>query len=422
MTNTGASSRSPYSMKPVLPLFALASIGLAAAEDLKLPEILAMPDGKQAASVEDWEKTVRPKTLDLFEEHVYGRSPAAPRKVELASFSTQSPPEGAPYILVSGCDFKFKGPKGELRIRGLLAQPMGKNPEPTTDLTTEEIEGVGKVSGFSTPDKPVPVFILLNNRSPELADLSKPNEFWPAAEIVKRGFATAIIHVSEIDPDKNEGFKDGVHAIFDEAPRQADSWGTIAAWAWGASRFIDGLDSLGWIDKERIAVVGHSRGGKAALWCGATDPRVALTISNDSGCTGAALSRRIHGETVADINKNFPHWFCENYKRYDGKEQELPVDQHQLIGLLAPRLAYVASASEDEWADPQGEFLSCVHAAPVYQLYGKQGLESDKMPEVGGHQHGGSIGYHIRPGKHNLTLVDWKQYMDFADRHWKRGE
>ena len=401
-------------MKPFHPLLALASISMAHAQDLKLPDILAMPDGKQAASVEDWEKIVRPKTLDLFKEHVYGRSPEPPAKAELATFSSLPSPANAPMLLAIKCDFKFKGPKGTWRLKGVLAQQASNGPA--------EIEGIGTIPASGTPEKPVPLFILINNRAPDLADLDKPNEFWPAAEIVKRGFATAIIHVSEIDPDKNEGFLDGVHAIFDEAPRQADSWGTIAAWAWGAGRFIDGLDSAGWIDKERIAVVGHSRGGKAALWCGATDPRVALTISNDSGCTGAALSRRIHGETVADINKGFPHWFCENYKRYDGKEQELPVDQHQLIGLLAPRLAYVASASEDEWADPQGEFLSCVHAAPAYRLYGKQGLESDKMPAVGGHLHGGSIGYHLRGGKHNLTLEDWKQYMDFADRHWKRGE
>jgi hypothetical protein len=253
-----------------------------------------------------------------------------------------------------------------------------------------------------------------------MADLDQPNEFWPAAEIAKRGHATAILHIAELNPDKDDGFKDGVHGLFDREPRKPDSWATIAAWAWGASRVIDGLTVREGIDAKRIAVVGHSRGGKAALWCGAQDERVALTISNESGCTGAALSRRIHGETIADINKGFPHWFCENYKRFNGREQELPVDQHQLIGLLAPRLAYVASAAEDDWADPLGEFLSCVHAGPVYKLHGMDGMESGTMPQSGGHLHTGRIGYHIRPGKHNLTLVDWQRFMDFAERHgWR---
>ena len=389
-------------MKPLRPLLALASIGLIHAADLKLPDILAMEDGKRASSVEEWEKSVKPRILELFKEHVYGRSPSAPKQVEPATFSEESSPSGD--LRAIRCDFKFQGSQGIWHLKGLLTRPEVKD-------EAADLEKGG----------PVPLFILINNRSPELSDLTKPNGFWPAAEIAKRGFATAIIHISEIDPDKNEGFKDGVHAIFDEAPRQDDSWGTIAAWAWGASRFIDGLESADWIDKKRIAVVGHSRGGKAALWCGANDPRVALTVSNNSGCTGAALTKRIHGETVADINKTFPHWFCENYKRYDNKEQDLPVDQHQLIGLLAPRLAYVASATEDDWADPEGEFLSCVHAAPAYQLYGKRALESDMMPQAGNRLHGGQIGYHLRVGKHDLTMEDWRQFMDFADSHWNRN-
>ncbi|WP_052574025.1 alpha/beta hydrolase [Haloferula sp. BvORR071] len=365
-----------------------------AEDDLKLPDPLADAQGKPITTAEAWEKEVRPRTLELFREHVYGRSPAAPKWDKAASTFTPLELPADSGMSATDCVLKFPTPKGQLEVKLRLVEPK-------------------------PADKPVPLFILINNRAPDLADLDKPNEFWPAAKIAKRGYATAIVHVAQFDPDKNEGFKDGVHALYDTQPRKPDSWATIAAWSWGASRVIDALSTRPGIDPKKIAVIGHSRGGKAALWCGAQDERVALTISNDSGCTGAALSRRIHGETVADINKGFSHWFCENYHRYYNKEQELPVDQHQLIALLAPRLAYVASAKEDDWADPLGEFLCCVHAGPVYRLLGVTGLESDKMPEAGGHLHGGRIGYHIRPGTHNLTLVDWKEYLDFADRHWK---
>ncbi len=182
------------------------------------------------------------------------------------------------------------------------------------------------------------------------------------------------------------------------------------------------------IDEKHIGVLGHSRAGKTALWCGAQDERFALTISNNSGNTGAALSRnktlrqqkgKNRGERVKDINKGFPHWCCTNYKKFNDNEDELPVDQHELIALMAPRLVYVASATEDTWADPEGEFLSCVHAGPVYQLFGLGGVGAMKMPKPQQPLHTGHIGYHIRIGKHDLVEYDWNCYMDFADKHWK---
>ena len=195
----------------------------------------------------------------------------------------------------------------------------------------------------------------------------------------------------------------------------------VGAWAWGAMRIMDYFERDPDIDATKAGVVGHSRGGKASLWTGAQDNRWAITVSNDSGCGGAAISRRRFGETVKRINTNFPYWFTDNFNTYNDKEDALPLDQHMLISSIAPRAVYVASAVEDDWADPKGEFLSLKIGTRVYRdIYNIPVNLPAQLPGVNQPTHMPYVGHHIREGKHNLTSYDWTQFMDFADKLYAR--
>jgi hypothetical protein len=241
---------------------------------------------------------------------------------------------------------------------------------------------------------------------------------WPVKELLSNGIGVVTACYSDFEEDRPEGWKTGIRTTLrDLLKTEPDEWGAIGAWAWGLSRIMDYLEKDKDVDVKKVAVIGLSRLGKTALWAGASDTRFGIVISNESGEGGAALARRWYGETVKKINTSFPWWFVSKYKAYNDAVTALPVDQHELLALIAPRPLYVASADDDQWSDPRGEFLSAVQAAPVYALFGKQGLGTGEMPAVNrpiGHQ----IAYHIRTGNHDITLYDWQQYIRFVKGRW----
>ena len=260
--------------------------------------------------------------------------------------------------------------------------------------------------------KPCPVLLHINFRD------DVPDKYMPTEEICDHGFAIVSFCYKDVTDD-NDDFTDGIAGtIFPTGIRHGASAGKIMLWAWAAMRVMDYIQEQPWADQKRVAVAGHSRLGKTALVAGALDERFAFTFSNDSGCCGAAISRGKAGESVSAICTKFPFWFCENFRAYIDHEDALPLDQHFLLAMIAPRFLYVASAQDDAWADPSSEFLGCAAVSPVYQMLGKKGFVApDRLPEPGDVFHDGEIGYHLRTGTHYFSRYDWLRFMEFMDKH-----
>lgn len=239
--------------------------------------------------------------------------------------------------------------------------------------------------------------------------------YCPIKEIINRNYAIILLSCKTIVDDKKWALTSGIFKTMN-SERTSNSWGNISAWAWGCSKVLDYLYNRSEFDTDRVAVIGHSRGGKTALLAGALDKRFYLIISNNSGNSGAALSRNNQGETVENITKHYFYWFCENYKKYANNEEELPFDQHMFIGMQAPRYCYIASATDDEWADPEGELKSAKLASHFYEIYGLKGLIVPDNIELNTSYNEGCIAYHRRIGKHDLTLLDWNFYMNYFDK------
>jgi hypothetical protein len=387
-----------------------------------LPDPLVRADGRPVRSADEWRRERRPELLALFEREVYGKVPPAPAGMWHEVRSADAHALGG-IATRKEVRVHFDRGQDEPYMDLLLWVPNARRAPAPAFLSlsygnhTITTDTAVSVSAHFLRDHPIPDSAHGQVRRGEWADR------WPIATIVGRGYALATVYVGDLDPDAPDAIAHGIRPHYFAAgqtePRD-DEWGALASWGWGLSRALDYLEHDADVDARRVALMGHSRTGKAALWAAARDERFAMVISNESGTGGAKLSRRHFGETVAEINRGFPFWFAHNFRKYDGREGELPVDQHELLALIAPRPVYVAVAADDLWGDPRGSFLAAKAAEPVFALLGAPSALPDAMPPANHPTLDGTIGFHLRPGTHDVTDYDWQQFLAFADRHLRR--
>jgi hypothetical protein len=359
-----------------------------------LPDPLVLSDGRKVTSPEIWMTRRRPEILKFYQTEIYGRVPA-----------------NAPKVTWEVTETDPKARDGAAVMRRVVGR-MGEKPDgPKMTLT---------IYTPARAEKPVPVLLSISfGFGP---GQPRPGAFDPVAEVLNRGWAYATINYGDIQPDRADRWTEGVIGLtLKEGQKQPapDEWGTISAWAWGISRCIDFLETERAIDPKRVAITGASRLGKTVLWAGAQDERVAAVFSVVPGEMGASLIRRDWGETLDDMAQNFPWQFAGNFRKWVGKWNDLPVDQHMLIALCAPRPVYVNGGLTDQWSDPKGEFLALVAAGPVYRLLGAKDLGVTEVPPLDKPVTTGSLAFHYHSSGHTAVPADWKAFLDFAERHYK---
>jgi hypothetical protein len=390
-----------------------------------LPSLLTTRDGTPVRTAAQWQARRRPEILGLYQDHVHGHTPKALPK-ELS------------FKLVEEDAHALGGSAHRKQIEvGFSRRPDA----PVLHLL------------LYTPAaarRPVPVFLCLHfngnwaviddpgvrlyqtwdrktrQRVTPAADVRRgSSKEWDIPLVLARGYGVAVIHYGDIEPDfeGGAGMPLGVRALFTkpgQSQRAPDDWGAIGAWAWGMSRGLDYLLKDREVDGQRVIAVGQSRLGKTVLWAGAQDQRFAMVIASCSGEGGAALSRRDFGENLDNMTSRFLYQFSENFRRYHGHWNDLPVDAHMLVALMAPRPLLLNTGSEDQWADPRGEFLAAQAASVVWALYGKKGLADGKQPPLDTPVLN-DLAFHEHTGRHAILASDWKVFLDFADARLPRG-
>ena len=388
-----------------------------------LPDPLIGADGSRVTDRTKWMSSRRGEILEAFRDLMYGHTPELQTEMHAELVETREDAIGG------------------LATRSVIRLQFFADPQaPTIDLMLYTPNGVdkpvpiflglsfcGNASVEADPSipltegwmRPLPTSAVVNNRATEALRGINASR-WPIALAIKQGFGVATFYYGDVEPDHIDGWQDGIRGyalkLAGRTTRSPDEWGALGAWAWGLSRAMDYLETNTTVDANRVTVFGHSRLGKAALWAGAQDDRFSLVISNNSGEGGASLARRNFGENIAFSIAHASWRYCDRFRDYIDRERELPFDQHMLLALIAPRPIYVCSATEDLLADPRGEFLSAVHVEPVFQLFGRRGLATAQWPAPE-KPIGDRVGYHLRTGKHDITDYDWRQFLEFANRH-----
>jgi hypothetical protein len=374
-----------------------------------LPDPLVLQNGKPVRDAETWFKLRRPELLQLYESEIYGRVPA---RAPEATFKVVEADANA---------------LGGLAVRKLVeihfsGQPEGSNVHLHVYLPAKAAGPVPLLLHLVFFGNP-PVSGPASNAAPS-GPGGRPafRETGPLTNILARGYGYATFRYTEVQPDSSNTCSSGVIKLAlkpGQTKPAPDEWGTISAWAWGASRVLNYLATDPAVDARRVALIGHSRLGKTVLWTGAQDPRFALVFSSCAGEMGSALARRDFGETVDDMAANFPWQFAGNFQKYSGHWNDLPVDAHTLIALNAPRPVFITGGTQDQWADPRGEFLAAVAAGPVYRLLGKTDLGTSEGPPLDTPLITGDLGFHYHTGGHTITPADWNAFLDFADKYLK---
>jgi hypothetical protein len=383
----------------------------------ELPDPLVMLNGQRVTTKQQWFDQRRPELKALFQYYMYGYLPPAPKRIR-ARVEHEDPRAFAGKATLREIAISY-GPAGAPPIHLLLVVPNArKGPAPV-------FVGMNFCGNHALVDDPnihlpsvwmYPEPGVKNNRATE-AGRGKQANVWALEQSIDRGYAVATFYNGDIDPDETS-VRGGIQPFLRKKSGEPGphDWGTIALWAWGVQRAVDYLVTNPEVDKDRIAVVGHSRLGKTALLAAAFDERIALAVPLQAGCGGTAPSRGKVGESVKQINDHFPHWFAGAFKAFNSQPERLPFDQHCLVALVAPRPVLFANAVEDTWANPEGQFEVLKAADPVYRFLGVDGLATSHMPEVGKLVNS-RLGYYIRPGKHSMTAGDWQVFLDFADKH-----
>jgi len=372
--------------------FSLCSAAIEFAVPQNVPPLFE--PGVTPKSEAGWRNVRRPELKKILETEVYGRRPV----------------ERPPHLVFSAAEpdaVMMDGAATRKRIRVEYGGKYGTNSFVFTAFIPRAA-------------KPAPSFVFICNRPPEenIDPTRKVKSgFWPAEEIVARGYATMAFWTSDVTPDKQHGNTRGAFAAFEDVEKQYRSqtaWGALSVWAWAASRVLDWIETEPTLDAAHVAVIGHSRGGKTAL------------VAAASSCSGAGGAKLHHvdlpdSEHIVLSIASHQFWYCRRYTRWVNLDSQVPFDQHMLVALIAPRLVCIGSATEDAHAGPFGEYCTARYAGPAWTLFGKKGFVSRGFPEPDTPQQDGDISYHVRTGKHDLTPYDWGVYMDFADKHgWRQ--